>query len=258
MSVFDDENEKNLIDQKEALSSYLDSLFREMPVIEVEPPAEVESPRQSTPEVAPKSLVLPAEDIQIPVVELLEPAARLIEQSLVRKISEAEERVAVPDVASDEGETTNVYHPTAAFQVLFFSIGKLNLAVPLESLSGIFRKSDEKITAIPGSAVWHIGLMKHKGNTINMVDTAKLIVPSHRQDIVDDRRSYRYFILIDDNKWGLGCHSVAEVVTLNPNEVKWRSNRTLQPWLAGTVVEKMCALLDVEGFLKQLQQQSSV
>jgi len=32
---------------------------------------------------------------------------------------------------------------------------------------------------------------------------------------------------------------------LDPNEIKWRSNRGQRPWLAGTVIEHMCALLDV-------------
>ena len=40
-------------------------------------------------------------------------------------------------------------------------------------------------------------------------------------------------------------HQVSRSIRLDPSEVKWRSQRTQRPWLAGTVIEHMCALLDV-------------
>jgi purine-binding chemotaxis protein CheW len=38
---------------------------------------------------------------------------------------------------------------------------------------------------------------------------------------------------------------VSRSIRLDPNEIKWRSQRSQRPWLAGTVIEHMCALLDV-------------
>ncbi|RPT74986.1 hypothetical protein [Pseudomonas aeruginosa] len=40
-------------------------------------------------------------------------------------------------------------------------------------------------------------------------------------------------------------HQVSRSIRLDPAEVKWRSQRSQRPWLAGTVIEHMCALLDV-------------
>ncbi len=215
---------KALVEQKQALTSYLDALFREMPAVE----AELLEPN-----------VLDAAEVPavITVSTVPEPTVKPLE------IKELKEEP-LPEY----------FQPVVAFQVLFFTIGKLTLAVPLEHLSGILKDADEKVTPVPGYAAWHLGLMKYQGNTVSIVDTAKLIVPGHRRDIVQDRRKYRYFILLGERRWGLGCHGVAEVVTLDPAEVKWRHNRTHQPWLAGTVINKMCALIDVEGFLKLLHQ----
>lgn len=265
MARYDDENdEKSLVDQKYALTSYLDSLFRDMPAIEAdlsadekcEPVVEVvaepepEPAKPSAPEILPQ-----------------EPPSRIVEQKLIETVINVteswEEAPQVPqqvsprevESISDDSAQIEHYHATEEFQVLFFQIGKLNLAVPLEHLSGVLKVADEKVIPIPGYAPWHMGLMKYHESTVNIVDTAKLIVPSHRKEIVEDRRQYRYFILLDERRWGLGCHSVTDVVTLQPAEVKWRGNRTLQPWLAGTIIEKMCALLDVEGFLRMLHQQ---
>lgn len=227
----DKNNAKTLVEQKQALTSYLDALFREIPVIESEPPE---------PELGVQDEVFIAETpAPVVVSKELEPTEKPLEKN-----------------RWDEKPQLKHFQPTTAFQALFFSIGKLTLAVPLEHLSGILKVADEKVTQVPGYAAWHLGLMKYQGTTVSIIDTAKLIVPGHRQELVQDRRKYRYFILLDERRWGLGCHSVAEVVKLNPNEVKWRHNRTRQPWLAGTVIDKMCALIDVEGFLDLLHQTS--
>jgi purine-binding chemotaxis protein CheW len=38
---------------------------------------------------------------------------------------------------------------------------------------------------------------------------------------------------------------VNQPITLVPEDVKWRSDRSKRPWLAGTVKDHMCALLDI-------------
>ncbi len=280
-NIDDDKKQRALLEQKNALADYLDALFREMPEVDEaateglrhvadtqnpEPLPVVEEPR-----FVPDYVELPPE----PIFDEAKPLPQLIENHLARQIAELAEvennlekesvlpqpkvKVEAEQEAAASEETAPIevsqpYHPQKEFQVLFFRIGKLNLAVPLEHLSGIIKVGDEKVAAVPGYREWHMGLMKYQGTTVNIVDTAKLIVPKHRRELVEDRRRYRYYILLDERRWGLGCHSVAEVNTLSPEEVKWRSDRTLQPWLAGTVIEKMCALIDVEGFLKMLRE----
>jgi len=238
MNEFDEKDEKTLVAQQQALSSYLDALFREVPPLE-SAPEEVTAPVTAKP---PSPVIVPE-----PVLPVLEPAPApqkiVLEEALSTPLSEPEAEVQAV-----------IYQPTSAFQALFFQVGKLKLAVPLEKLAGILKNDNIRITAVPGYASWHLGLVRNAGTTINIVDTGQLVVPTHRQEVIQDRRQYRYFILVDEKRWGLSCHALADVVTLEPEEVKWRSNRAAQPWLAGTVIERMCALLDVDGFLKMLHQ----
>ena len=55
---------------------------------------------------------------------------------------------------------------------------------------------------------------------------------------------YRYVVTLHNSDWGLCVDAVAGTAVLDPDAVRWRSERSKRPWLAGTVIEKMCALLD--------------
>ena len=53
--------------------------------------------------------------------------------------------------------------------------------------------------------------------------------------------------------WGLACDSVGEVIDLSMEQVKWRSSRSKRRWLAGTVLEHMCAIIDPPAFAEMLK-----
>jgi purine-binding chemotaxis protein CheW len=125
---------------------------------------------------------------------------------------------------------------------LLFSVGGLTLAVPLVELGIIFPLQQE-LTPLFGQAKWFMGLLNIKGQNIRSVNTAKIVMPERYQATMDD--NYRYVITINDVDWGLAVDSVASAITLEPEDVRWRSERGKRPWLAGTVVDHMCALLDV-------------
>ena len=63
----------------------------------------------------------------------------------------------------------------------------------------------------------------------------------------DFRQGLQYVISVQGYEWGLAVHQVSRSLRLDPNEIKWRSHRGQRPWLAGTVIEHMCALLDVSA-----------
>ena len=55
----------------------------------------------------------------------------------------------------------------------------------------------------------------------------------------------KYVVSIDGVPWGLAVDSINQPIKLTPDAVKWRTNRSKRPWLAGTIKEQMCALLDI-------------
>ena len=102
-----------------------------------------------------------------------------------------------------------------------------------------------------------------QGNTDSVAgqsreDETSKEAPASNENTVEDKcntgRDYRFVILIQGTDWGLAVNTAREVLRLSPDDVKWRVNVKAQPWFAGTVVEKMCALIDVNAFGHDLYQ----
>ncbi|HCW89028.1 MAG TPA: chemotaxis protein CheW [Marinobacter sp.] len=130
-------------------------------------------------------------------------------------------------------------HP---FECLIFRVAGLQLAVPLVLLGAIHR-IEEPVKPIPGSPRWYMGMRATSQHTLRVVDTAEWIMAGRVPPGARD--NYRFIIRLDDSEWGLACDEVAESFTLQPDQVRWRSSRSKRPWLAGTVISEMCALIDV-------------
>lgn len=133
----------------------------------------------------------------------------------------------------------------APFECLIFTVAGLQLAVPLVLLGAIHRIEDDDIRPIPGSPRWYMGIRPDEVQNLRVVDTAEWIMAGRVPD--NARERYRFVIRLDNSEWGLACDDVAQSFTLKPEQVRWRTARSKRPWLAGTVVEQMCALIDVRA-----------
>jgi purine-binding chemotaxis protein CheW len=139
---------------------------------------------------------------------------------------------------------------TGRFECLLFYVGGLKLAVPLVELGGIYQSGADKLTSIFGQPDWFMGVANVGEFNLRTVDTARWIMPNHYEGEMKD--NFKFVIQLDRTDWGVACERVAEAITLEPSQVKWRSDRSKRPWLAGTVIDHMCAILDVQGFVELL------
>lgn len=137
-----------------------------------------------------------------------------------------------------------------SFQSLFFNVAGLTLAVPLTELGGIHNL--EKPGPLFGKPDWFMGVMLYREEKLNVVDTAKWVMPEKCNEILEDSIKYQYLIMLGDSGWGLACEELVNTVTLQSEDVKWRDIGGKRPWLAGMVKEKMCAMLDVKQLIKML------
>lgn len=128
------------------------------------------------------------------------------------------------------------------FDVLLFQVSGLTLAVPLIALGQIQPLTDE-LTPLFGQADWFMGLLPSPTGKIRTVNTARFVMPERYDE--NFVKTAKYVISIDGVPWGLAVDSVNQPITLKPTDVKWRTERTKRPWLAGTVKDHMCALLDI-------------
>ena len=161
---------------------------------------------------------------------------------------------ASPDLKSQNLDTWIDGHPPWAsgrFDCLLFSVGGLKLSVPLVLLGGVYPLKVDDLTPIFGMPKWFMGMFKHGDTTIKVVDSAHWIMPEKYPE--NFREQVRYVIRLHDSEWALACNSIADAFTLQASEVRWRTEHAKRPWLAGTVVQKMCAILDVDQFNVMLE-----
>lgn len=239
-----------------ALQSYLDGLLQEatetfdtlldMPGVEAEPEAaaleaptaafqaavRLEQARDARPLVvvaeAPaivQARVAPVPDRQVPaepLVELNLPAVPTLPPSTV------------------DGRPAWAAEP---FECLLFDVAGLTLAVPLVCLGSIYSLAGQELTPLFGQPDWFLGILPCQAGNLKVLDTARWVMPDRYRE--DFRQGLQYVISVQGYEWGLAVHQVSRSLRLDPDEIKWRSQRGQRPWLAGTVIEHMCALLDV-------------
>jgi purine-binding chemotaxis protein CheW len=129
------------------------------------------------------------------------------------------------------------------FECLLFDVAGLTLAVPLVCLGSIYPLAGQELTPLFGQPDWFLGILPCQAGNLKVLDTARWVMPDRYRD--DFRDGLQYVISVQGYEWGLAVHQVSRSIRLDPNEVKWRTQRTQRPWLAGTVIEHMCALLDI-------------
>ena len=136
------------------------------------------------------------------------------------------------------------------FQAMFFDVAGLTVAVPLVELGGIHNV--EKITNLMGKPKWFEGVMLHRDEKINVVDTALWVMPEKYNEELKEALNYQYVIMLSNSKWGLLAENLVDTVTLKPEDVKWVDSSSKRPWLAGLVKDRMCVLLEVDSLIQLL------
>ena len=137
-----------------------------------------------------------------------------------------------------------------SFQAMFFDVAGLTVAVPLVELGGIHNLT--KATPLMGKPDWFSGVMLHREDKINVVDTALWVMPEKYNDELKEALNYQFVIMLSNSNWGLQAETLIDTVTLQPEDVKWIEASSKRPWLAGLVKDRMCALLDVEALIELL------
>ncbi|KJK00433.1 chemotaxis protein CheW [Pseudomonas sp. 21] len=177
--------------------------------------------------------------IEAPVAD--EPSAQLGQVIDLHQPGSAE-MPAAPLKLLDDGRPVWAAEP---FECLLFDVAGLTLAVPLVCLGSIYPLAGHDLTPLFGQPDWFLGILPGQNGNLKVLDTARWVMPERYRD--DYREGLQYVISVQGYEWGLAVHQVSRSVRLDPSEVKWRSQRQQRPWLAGTVIDQMCALLDVSA-----------
>ncbi|NVK26001.1 MAG: chemotaxis protein CheW [Gammaproteobacteria bacterium] len=142
--------------------------------------------------------------------------------------------------------------PEQPFQALFFEVAGLVLAVPLQELGGIHNMTE--INSLIGKPAWFKGVMLNREKKLNVVDSARWVMPEKFNSQMEESIDYQYLITLGQSDWGLAAEKLVETELIHPDAVKWRGKQGKRPWLFGTIKEKMCALLHVSDLIAMLEQ----
>ena len=228
-----------------ALQSYLDALLQEA-AAELADSVSLDEFQSAVLEeqVRDARVLAPREvEVQVEVLPVVEPL--VVAPVLAPEVSLPEPVAAVaveppPAVLAFDGQPSWAEEP---FECLLFDVAGLTLAVPLVCLGTIYPLHDQELTPLFGQPDWFLGILPSQSGNLKVLDTARWVMPDRYRD--DFRQGLQYVISVQGYEWGLAVHQVSRSIRLDPSEVKWRTQRTQRPWLAGTVIEHMCALLDV-------------
>ena len=105
-----------------------------------------------------------------------------------------------------------------------------------------------------GKPEWFKGVMLNREKKLNVVDSAKWVMPEKFDQQMEQSLEYKYLITLGKSEWGLAAERLVETESIHPDAVKWRSKPGKRPWLYGTIKEKMCALLHVSDLIAMLEQ----
>ncbi|MCE1114044.1 MULTISPECIES: CheW domain-containing protein [Pseudomonas] len=215
------------------------------------------APAAARPFAEPQVKVLPT--VLAPAQPVPEPVVSVVESAVVAEASiplltevQAAEPVAplvevhLPAPAAPVPPATADGRPAWAaepFECLLFDVAGLTLAVPLVCLGSIYSLAGQELTPLFGQPDWFLGILSCQAGNLKVLDTARWVMPDRYRE--DFRQGLQYVISVQGYEWGLAVHQVSRSLRLDPSEIKWRSQRGQRPWLAGTVIEHMCALLDV-------------
>ncbi|KKO47004.1 chemotaxis protein CheW [Arsukibacterium ikkense] len=199
------------------------------------------------PKVRQATEMKPAPAVSQPVVQQTMPAQQPVVQS--RDIPIAQ-RLGVPGAAEPAVQRAEKDYRQGRFQALFFNVAGLKLAVPLKELGGIHQLGD--INSLFGKPAWFKGVMLYRQQKINVVDSARWVMPEKYDQNLQQKLNYQYVIMLGTSNWGLSCETLINTVSLEQDEVKWRETDGKRPWMAGLIKKHMCVLVDVEAMINLL------
>ncbi|MHB8472814.1 MAG: chemotaxis protein CheW [Gammaproteobacteria bacterium] len=136
----------------------------------------------------------------------------------------------------------------AAGSYQMIRVSGMTLGVPTAAIDNIVALDSITVTAITASDC-SSGYYTEGATRIAIVETARLLLPDHA---TRPSPQTRFLVRLKNQPWALSCEAVDATFTPAPDAVNWRGTHGKRLWLAGTVRDPGCALLDIPELLKLL------
>jgi len=217
--------------EHDIVQDYLDSLLREVSLSVLRADAEP---------LSTVSEITAAETVAVPGVETAVRPQGLPQAA--HQIQKAPRTTIIERSIPDWGQK--------GFAALLFEVGGIKMAAPLHALGGICLIEDN-LQTVAAQANWFMGLLRWNDRNLRVVDTARFVMPERVKDD-SHRATYQSVIILGNSHWALAVDQADEAVQLQADEVRWKRLLGTRPWLAGTLLNRLCALVDVDSLLTLL------
>ena len=148
----------------------------------------------------------------------------------------------------------------SSFTCLSFKVAGLKLAVPARfirsmeilELEPVNLASNDVHASINGIVLGTALIPEADQNLVAMpvLNTAKVVMPELYD--ISMTQSYRHVLTFHHCDWALAIDVSGGEIQLSSKQIRWRSTHTRREWLAGTVLDKMCALIDIDVLDRQM------
>lgn len=123
------------------------------------------------------------------------------------------------------------------FRVLLFAVGDTRFAMPLLHMAAV-TPSPAHLGRLPGQPAWALGVARVRGRNVMVVDLGGVV------GIATHCRQPRYLLVVGDGSAAVACDRVDDVETVEPAKVRWPAKPAPGQWLAGLLLQHLCALID--------------
>ncbi len=136
------------------------------------------------------------------------------------------------------------------FRVRLFQVAGLTLALPLARVKEVVVDHPPLAPASDDTRLL-LGVLPRAGGHARVIDTRRLVLPQEPAARLREDASRRAgcLVFVDEGHWALACSQVGEVIELQPGQVTWRTAAGKRRWLAGTEIDRTCAVLDLDGLI---------
>lgn len=173
---------------------------------------------------------------------LLSPLEAVVPEIEAASIVGEVETPATTTAAVDSGDSNR-----AVYRLCL--VAGVQLAIPLGDIESQCAL-DAPLRTVPTAPPWCLGIVETQGRHCHVIDLARVVAPA-----LAARAAPGVALTLVGGHWMLACDALGEDIVLANSDVRWRERASDRPWLAGTALERRCAVLDVVGLSGMLSRE---
>lgn len=154
--------------------------------------------------------------------------------------------VSVHERPEEAGEVGQSESDRGDSMYYLFDVAGLTLAIPEVRFESEIPLPE--IMTPPVGEAWR-RIAETPAGPLVVVDTERLILPDRTGEFPDQR--VRHLVVLDNGNWALAAHGAGVRENIDLFRVHWRSTSGRRDWLAGTLPEHRCVLLELDEIARQ-------